>query len=48
MPFRLLKYGLSRHYPVTGDIPATPPLKPSYDVVIVGGGGQGVACSHYP
>ncbi|MDG4888047.1 MULTISPECIES: FAD-dependent oxidoreductase [unclassified Mesorhizobium] len=47
MPLRLLKYGLSRDYPVTGDIPATPELKPSYDVVIVGGGGHGLACAHY-
>ncbi|MEX0302406.1 MAG: FAD-dependent oxidoreductase [Leisingera sp.] len=47
MPLRLLKYGLSKDYPVTGDIPATPDLKPSYDVVIVGGGGHGLACAHY-
>lgn len=47
MPLRLLKYGFSRNYPVTGDIPATPDLKPSYDVVIIGGGGHGLACAHY-
>jgi sarcosine oxidase subunit beta len=47
MPLRLLKYGLSRDYPVTGDIPATPDLKPGYDVVIIGGGGHGLACAHY-
>lgn len=47
MPLRLLKYGFSRDYPVTGDIPATPDLKPSYDVVIIGGGGHGLACAHY-
>jgi sarcosine oxidase subunit beta len=47
MPLRLLKYGLSRNYPVSGDIPATPDLRPSYDVVIVGGGGHGLACAHY-
>ncbi len=47
MPLRLLKYGLSADYPVTGDIPATPELKSSYDVVIVGGGGHGMACAHY-
>mgnify|MGYP003381583697 FL=1 len=47
MVFRLLKYGLSRSYPVTGDIPATPDLKPSYDVVIIGAGGHGLACAHY-
>ncbi len=47
MPLRPLKYGLSADYPVTGDIPATPELKSSYDVVIVGGGGHGLACAHY-
>ena len=47
MPLRLLKYALSSRYPVTGDIPATPDLKPAYDVVIVGGGGHGLACAHY-
>ena len=47
MPLRLLKYGLSAEYPVTGDIPATPELKSSYDVVIVGGGRHGLACAHY-
>jgi sarcosine oxidase subunit beta len=46
MPLRLLKYGLSRKYPVSGDIPKTPALKGSYDVVIVGGGGHGLACAH--
>ncbi|MFO1060444.1 MAG: FAD-dependent oxidoreductase [Dongiaceae bacterium] len=47
MVLRLLKYGLSRTYPVTGDIPATPDLRARYDVVIVGGGGHGLACAHY-
>ena len=47
MPLRLLKYGLSRTYPVRGDIPQTPELRSSYDVVIVGGGGHGLACAHY-
>jgi sarcosine oxidase subunit beta len=47
MPLGLLKYGLSRNYPVTGDLPATPSLKPTYDVVIIGGGGHGLACAHY-
>lgn len=47
MVFRLLKYGLSRDYPVSGDIPPTPALKPRYDVVIIGGGGHGLACAHY-
>lgn len=47
MPLRLLKYGLSRNYPVSGDIPVTPDLKPSYDVVIIGGGGHGLSCAHH-
>jgi sarcosine oxidase subunit beta len=47
MPFGLLRYGLRRGYPVRGDIPLTPPLRSSYDVVIVGGGGHGLAAAHY-
>lgn len=47
MPLRLLKYGLSRRYPVRGDLPPAPDLRPSYDVVIVGGGGHGLACAYY-
>ncbi|WP_192255930.1 FAD-dependent oxidoreductase [Mesorhizobium caraganae] len=47
MPLGLLKYGLSRFYPVSEDIPATPALKPSYDVVIIGGGGHGLSCAHH-
>lgn len=47
MPLRLLKYGLSRDYPASEDIPATPELKPSYDVVIIGGGGHGLSCAHH-
>jgi len=47
MVFRLLKYGLSRRYPVTGDLPPTPELRAHYDVVIVGGGGHGLACAHH-
>jgi sarcosine oxidase subunit beta len=47
MPFSLLKYGLrARHVPF-GDIPATPDLKRSYDVVIIGGGGHGLAAAYY-
>lgn len=47
MPLGLLKYGLSRDYPVSEDIPATPALKSAYDVVIIGGGGHGLSCAHH-
>lgn len=47
MAFGLLKYGFSRRYPARRDIPPTPDLKPSYDVVIIGGGGHGLATAYY-
>lgn len=49
MPFSLLKYGLNKDYPFERDADLPPPteLKPSYDVVIIGGGGHGVATAYY-
>lgn len=47
MPFGLLKYGLRRRYPARRDVPVATELKPSYDVVIVGGGGHGLAAAYY-
>jgi sarcosine oxidase subunit beta len=47
MPFGLLKYGLSRRYPAARDFPWPRELKRTYDVVIIGGGGHGVAAAYY-
>lgn len=49
MPLGLLKYGFKRDYPFAAeaDIPAPSDLKPHYDVVIIGGGGHGVATAYY-
>ncbi|GLR84622.1 FAD-dependent oxidoreductase [Bradyrhizobium iriomotense] len=47
MPLTLLKYGLKRDHVPHREIPATPDLKRNYDVVIVGGGGHGLAAAHY-
>ncbi len=49
MPFAMLKYGLNKDYPFekNADLPAPTKLKDSYDVVIIGGGGHGVAIAYY-
>ena len=47
MPLGLLKYGLSRTYPARRQFPAATDLKSSYDIVIIGGGGHGLACAYY-
>ncbi len=47
MPFNLLKYGLSSEYPVEVDLPPPRELKSSYDVVIIGAGGHGLATAYY-
>ncbi len=47
MPFALLMHGLSRRRRTARELPATPDLEKSYDVVIIGGGGHGLAAAYY-
>ncbi|MDR0563944.1 MAG: FAD-dependent oxidoreductase [Azoarcus sp.] len=47
MPFALLRYGLSSDPVKKPDFPPPPSLKPAYDVIIIGGGGHGVAIAYY-
>ncbi|MBM3525325.1 MAG: FAD-dependent oxidoreductase [Alphaproteobacteria bacterium] len=47
MPLRLIKYGLPGGHRPPRHIPAPTELKPSYDVVIIGGGGHGLAAAYY-
>lgn len=47
MPLGLLKYGFSRKYPAKRHFPAARSLRRSYDVVIIGGGGHGLATAYY-
>lgn len=48
MPLALLKHGLfGRSKPPQRELPATPELKPRYDVVIIGAGGHGLAAAYH-
>jgi sarcosine oxidase subunit beta len=47
MPFGLLKFGLNKGHPVPRALPPATDLKSSYDIVIVGGGGHGLATAYY-
>ena len=47
MPFGLLKFGLAKVYPARGILPGARELKGQYDVVIIGGGGHGLAAAYY-
>src|SRR5579884_1600940 len=47
MPVRLLKFALSRKHPEPRMFSVPERLRPSYDVVIIGGGGHGLAAAYY-
>jgi sarcosine oxidase subunit beta len=47
MPYNLLKYGLSSKHPDKRMFSERPELKESYDAVIVGAGGHGLAAAYY-
>lgn len=47
MPYRLLKYGLSSKHPDGRMFKERPELKESYDAVIIGAGGHGLAAAYY-
>ncbi len=47
MPLRLLKYAFSKNHPDAAFFSQPEQLKKSYDVVIIGGGGHGLAAAYY-
>jgi sarcosine oxidase subunit beta len=47
MPYRLLKFALSKKYPEQRMFRSPAALRDSYDVVIIGGGGHGLAAAYY-
>ena len=47
MPYRLLKFGLQKEYSEPRMFRSPEQLRDSYDVVIIGGGGHGLAAAYY-
>jgi sarcosine oxidase subunit beta len=47
MPYRLLKFAFHRRYPEPRMFRKPQRLRDEYDVVIIGGGGHGLAAAHY-
>ncbi len=47
MPWRLLKFALNPNHSEPRFFPPETPLKERYDMVIIGGGGHGLACAYY-
>ena len=47
MPWRLVKFALSRRHPEPRMFTVPDALKPVYDVVIIGAGGHGLAAAYY-
>lgn len=47
MPYNLIKYGLSSKHPDKRMFRERPELKDSYDAVIIGAGGHGLAAAYY-
>jgi sarcosine oxidase, subunit beta len=47
MPYRLLKYALNKEYPEGRMFSVPERLKNHYEVVIIGGGGHGLAAAYY-